>query len=329
MRSILGILAALLLAVLVACGGSDGDGQAAGGGFVTIGTGAVTGVYYPAGGALAKLINDRRDELGLRASVESTGGSVYNINAVLSGELTVGIAQSDRQYQAVQGLREWEEQPQSELRAICSLHGELITLLAAVDADIAEVADLSGKRVNIGNPGSGQRANSEDVLRAFGLDAGSDLAAEGLVAAEAPQVLQDGRLDAFFYTVGHPNGNITQATSGRRTVRFIPIHGEAIDALVAERPYYAHGEIPVSLYPQADNDSPVPTFGVTATLVTAASVDEEVIYAFTNTIFANLATLREMHPALQNLDAAQMVQGLSAPLHAGAERALREHGLID
>ncbi|TVR11590.1 MAG: TAXI family TRAP transporter solute-binding subunit [Planctomycetota bacterium] len=319
-----------LMAFLVACGGSDDGATPAGSsGFVTIGTGAVTGVYYPAGGALAKLINDRRDELGLRASVESTGGSVYNINAVLSGELTVGIAQSDRQYQAVQGLREWQDQPQADLRAICSLHGELITLLAAVDAEIHSVADLAGKRVNMGNPGSGQRANSEDVLRAFGLDTSADVSAEGLVAAEAPQVLQDGRLDAFFYTVGHPNGNITQATSGRRTVRFIPIAGEAIDALVAERPYYAHGDIDVSLYPQADNQEAVPTFGVTATVVTSAAVDEDVIYAFTSTIFDNLELLREMHPALRGLDPVQMVEGLSAPLHPGAERALREQGLIE
>ncbi|TVR42763.1 MAG: TAXI family TRAP transporter solute-binding subunit [Planctomycetota bacterium] len=333
--SVIGLCALAAAAVLSGCGSSaDQDGSSAAAApaaspFVTIGTGGVTGVYYPVGGAIANMINGRRSELGLRASVESTGGSVYNINAVLSGDLTIGIAQSDRQYEAVNGLGDWAGAPQSQLRAIAGLHQEVITLVAAAEAGIAGVADLRGKRVAIGNPGSGQRGNSEEVLAAFGLDPASDLNAEGLVAAESPRVLQDGRIDAFFYTVGHPNGNITEATSGRRQVRLVPISGEAIDAIVAAKPFYSHARIPMRLYPNAANEEDyVESFGVSATLVTSAAVDEATVYAITQTIFENLERLRGQHPALGGLEAEGMLSGLSAPLHPGAERYLREAGLL-
>jgi TRAP transporter TAXI family solute receptor len=284
--------------------------------FVTIGTGGVTGVYYPAGGAVAKIINKDRKALGIRASVESTGGSVYNINAVLSGDLQIGIAQSDRQYQASKGLAEWEGKPQEKLRAICSLHPEVVTLIATVDSGIADVMGLKGKRVNIGNPGSGQRGNSLDVLTAFGLD-----------AAEAPRVLQDGRLDAFFYTVGHPNGNITEATTGGRTVTIVPISGEAVDKLVAEKPYYAKATIPHRLYGRAANKADIPSFGVTATMVTSADVSEETVYKITKQLFTNLDALKGMHPALNVLTPESMLSGLSAPIHPGAMKYYKEAGL--
>ncbi|MBC7360646.1 MAG: TAXI family TRAP transporter solute-binding subunit, partial [Desulfacinum sp.] len=126
--------------------------------FVTIGTGGITGVYYPTGGAICKIVNNKRDQYGIRCTVESTGGSVFNINAVLAGDLEFGIAQSDRQYQAIKGEAEWQDKgPQQDLRAVFSIHPEAITLVAAEDAGIKSVQDLKGKRVNIGNPGSGQR----------------------------------------------------------------------------------------------------------------------------------------------------------------------------
>jgi TRAP transporter TAXI family solute receptor len=297
--------------------------------FVTIGTGGVTGVYYPTGGAIGKIVNKKRKEYGLRVTVESTGGSVFNINAIMSGDLEFGIAQSDRQYQAVKGLAEWEGKPQEKLRAICSIHPESITLAAAEDSGIVGMADLKGKTVNIGNPGSGQRQNSIDALAAFGIDFENDLKAESLKAAEAPKMLQDGRIDAFFYTVGHPSGAFKEATSGRRKVRFIPIEGAELDGLLAEYPYYARSIIEIANYPQALNEADINSFGVKATFVTSADVEDDVVYAITKEIFENLEEFKGSHPAYSVLTKENMLEGLSAPIHPGALKYYKEAGLME
>jgi TRAP transporter TAXI family solute receptor len=226
--------------------------------FVTIGTGGITGVYYPTGGAIARMVNFKRKEYGIRATVESTGGSVFNINAIMSGDLEFGVAQSDRQYQAVQGIANWKDKgPQKDLRAVFSIHPETVDLIAAVDAGINSLADLKGKRVNIGNIGSGYRKNAIDALVANGLDFNKDFHAESLRAAEAPGLIQDGRIDAAFYTVGHPSGYYKEATSGVRKVKFVPI--ENVDGLLAKYPYYAKAVTRVKeLYPGAKNDANVP-----------------------------------------------------------------------
>ncbi len=295
--------------------------------FVTIGTGGITGVYYPTGGAIAKMVNKKRKQYGIRATVESTGGSVFNINAVMSGDLEFGIAQSDRQYQAVHGLAEWEKKgPQKDLRAVFSIHPESVTLVAAVDAGIKDIRDLKGKKVNIGNPGSGQRQNAIDALETVGIDYKKDLQAESAKASEAPGLLQDGRIDAFFYTVGHPSGAIKEATSGARKVRFASITG--IDKLLAKYPYYARSVIPVAMYPGAQNDKDVPTFGVKATLVTSAKVPDDVVYAITKEVFDNFDDFKKLHPAYSTLTKESMLEGLSAPLHPGAVKYFKEVGLM-
>lgn len=313
---------ALLLAScgLVSCGGDRVT-------FVTIGTGGVTGLYYPTGGAIARMVNQQRDRYGIKMTVESTAGSVYNINAVLSGDLEFGVAQSDRQYQAYHGLAEWAGQgPRKELRSVLSIHPESITLIAALGSGIEEVAGLRGKRVNLGNPGSGQLQNSRDVLGAAGLSE-DDLAAEYVKAVEAPALLNDGRIDAFFYTVGHPNGNIKEATAGRIKVFIVPIRGAGIEAMVRELPYYAPSIIPASFYPQAANTGDIGTVGVKATLVTSAAVDAGIVYSITREIFERLDDFKTLHPAYQVLTPESMLQGLSAPLHPGAMRYYRESGL--
>jgi TRAP transporter TAXI family solute receptor len=233
--------------------------------FVTIGTGGITGVYYPTGGAIARMVNAKRKEYGIRATVESTGGSVFNVNAVMSGDLEFGVVQSDRQFQAIKGIANWEDKgPQKDLRAVFSIHPETVDLIAAVDANINSLADLKGKRVNIGNIGSGYRKNSIDALMANGLDYEKDFHAESLKAAEAPGLIQDGRLDAAFYTVGHPSGYYKEATSGKRKVKFVPITN--IESLLDKYPYYAKAMTQVTkFYPAAANDSDVATFGVKAT----------------------------------------------------------------
>ena len=295
--------------------------------YVTIGTGGVTGVYYPTGGAIGRIVNKKRKEYGIRVTVESTGGSVFNVNAVMAGDLEFGIVQSDRQYQAWNGIADWEDKgPQKDLRAICSFHPESITLVAAIESGIEKFMDLKEKRVNIGNPGSGQRQNSIDALTNAGIDYEKDLKAESLKAAEAPKMLQDGRIDAFFYTVGHPAGAIKEATSGRRKVKFIAI--EDIQGLLDKYPYYAKAYIPIEFYPMAENKEDVATFGVKATFVTSAKVPDDVVYAVTKEVFDNLEDFKELHPAYKILTKENMMDGLSAPLHPGAEKYFKEVGLI-
>jgi TRAP transporter TAXI family solute receptor len=321
-----GIFAGLALAASVLMGFGPAQAKTQ---FVTIGTGGITGVYYPTGGAIAKMVNKKKKEYGIRATVESTGGSVFNINAVMNGDLEFGIAQSDRQFQAVKGQAEWKDKgPQKDLRSVFSIHPEAVTLVAAVDAGINSIQDLKGKKVNIGNPGSGQRQNAIDALTAVGINYEKDLKAESIKASEAASLLQDGRIDAFFYTVGHPSGSIKEATSGARKVRIASISGSGIDALLAKYPYYAKATIPASLYPGAENDKDIQTFGVKATLITSAKVPDEVVYAITKEVFDNFDDFKKLHPAYATLTKEQMLEGLSAPIHPGAMKYYKEVGLI-
>ncbi len=321
----------LLLAMgLAACGGPESEsdsGDASPGKkvFLAIGTGSHSGVYFPTGGAIAEMIN-RKTEYGIKATAEPTGGSVYNIDQVLRGGLDFGVAQSDRQYQAYNGLAEWEDDgPQTELRSVFSIHAEAVTLVAADDASILSMSDLKGKAINIGNPGSGQRQNAIDALTAAGIDFEADLQAEQVQAGEAPSLLQDDRIDAFFYTVGHPSGAIHEATAGRRKVRFVPI--TEVDALLEKYPYYARTKIPLGLYKNSLNEEDVETFGVKATFITRASVGEDIVYAFAKEVFDNLEEFKTMHPAYGELTREKMLEGLSAPLHPGAQRYYNEIGL--
>lgn len=295
--------------------------------FVTIGTGGVTGVYYPTGGAIAKIVNKKSDTYGIKATVESTRGSVYNINALLTGDLEFGIAQSDRQYQAVNGSAEWKKSgPQNNLRSVFSIHPEAITLICSKACNVTSVNGLKGKRVNIGNPGSGQLQNSKDVLSAFNINL-DDISAEYVKAVEAPGLLQDEKIDAFFYTVGHPNGNIKEATSGRIKVNFIPIKGEGIDRMLDNFPYYTKAIIPGTFYPLTGGKD-VESIGVKATLVTSRRVDKAVVYAITREVFENLEKFKTLHPAYAVLTKKNMLQGLSAPIHKGALLYYKEAGLI-
>ncbi len=297
--------------------------------FVTIGTGGVTGVYYPAGGAISKMVNKKYKQYGIKATVESTGGSVYNINAVLNRDLDFGICQSDREYQAWYGLAEWKNKgPQKNLRSVFALHPESITLVASVDSGIKSVADLKGKRVNLGNPGSGQLQNAKDILKAFGVPL-SSIHPEYVKAVEAPGLLQDGRIDAFFFTVGHPNGNIKEATSGRIKVIIVPIEGPAVDKLIKEHPYYAKSTILKKFYPMSANKNAViNTVGVKALLVTNKKESSKVVYAVTKEVFENLDTFKKLHPAFEILTKQNMLEGLTAPIHRGALKYYKESGLI-
>lgn len=295
---------------------------------VTIGTGAVTGVYYPTGKAIAKIVNKKGKEHGVQVKVESTGGSVFNVNAIIVGDLEFGIVQSDRQYQAWNGIKDWKDRgPQKKLRSICSFHPESIVLIAGDDTGIETLIDLKGKHINIGNLGSGPRGNAIDAMQSCGIEWRRELSAEGIRAADSAKLLQNGRIDAFFYTVGHPNESIKEATAGKRKVHFVPLTGDCIDQLVAKWLYYAKAYIPISFYPMARNKENVETFGVKATFCTSADVPENVVYIITREFFNNLEDFKKLHPAYGVLTKHNMLEALSAPIHPGAMKYYKEAGL--
>ncbi len=295
---------------------------------VTIGTGAVTGVYYPTGKAIAKILNKKGKEHGVQVKVESTGGSVFNVNAIIVGDLEFGIVQSDRQYQAWNGIKDWKDRgPQKKLRSICSFHPESIVLIAGDDTGIETLMDLKGKHINIGNLGSGSRGNAIDAMLSCGIEWRRELSAEGIRAADSAKLLQNGRIDAFFYTVGHPNESIKEATAGKRKVHFVPLTGDCIDQLVAKWLYYAKAYIPISFYPMARNKENVETFGVKATFCASADVPENVVYIITREIFNNLEDFKKLHPAHGVLIKHNMLEALSAPIHPGAMKYYKEAGL--
>ncbi len=296
--------------------------------FISIGTGGVTGVYYPAGGAICRLVNRDRAEHGIRCGVESTGGSIFNLNALRDGELEFGIVQSDWQFHSYNGTSQFEEQgPHEELRAIFSLHPEPFTVVARADAGISTFEDLEGKRVNIGNPGSGQRATMDVVMDAMGWSTDIFSQATELPPGEQALALCDNNVDAIVYTVGHPSGAIQEATTACDTV-LVNVDNDAIRELVDERDYYRMATIPGGMYRGTDED--VTTFGVGATFVSSTDVSDDVAYAVTRAIMSDLDAFKGLHPALDILVAEQMVtDGNSAPLHPGAERYYREAGLLE
>ncbi len=295
--------------------------------YVTIGTGGVTGVYYPTGGAICRLVNKTRSEHGIRCSVESTGGSIYNLNAIAAGELDMGVAQSDWQYHAYNGTSKFEEQgPNKDLRAVFSVHPEPFTMVARADSGIKNFDDIKGKRVNIGNPGSGQRGTMEVVMEAKGMSVDDLKLASELKAAEQASALCDNKIDAMVYVVGHPNGSIKEATTSCDSV-LVNVAGPAIDKLVKERPYYRKATIPGGMY--RGNPEDTQTFGVGATFVTSAKVPDEVIYNVVKAVFENFDDFKKLHPAFGVLKKEEMVKdGLSAPLHEGAKKYYKEAGLL-
>ena len=296
--------------------------------FISIGTGGVTGVYYPTGGAICRLVNKSRKEHGIRCAVESTGGSVYNINTIKAGELEFGVAQSDWQHHAYNGTSKFEgDAAFPGIRAVMSVHPEPFTLIVRGDSGIASFEDLKGKRVNVGNPGSGQRATMEVVMDAFGIGMGDLALATKYKGSEMAKQLCDGNIDAMIYTIGHPAAAIKEATT-TCDAKLVSVTGAPIDKLVADNPFYRVATIPGGMYKGTDSDTT--TFGVGATFVTSADVPEDVVYVVAKSVMENIDDFRGLHPAFANLDPAQMVKdGLSAPLHPGAEKAYKELGLLN
>ena len=296
--------------------------------FVTIGTGGVTGVYYAAGGAICRLVNKDRAKHGIRCSVESTGGSVFNVNTIKAGELDFGFSQSDVQYNAakgagpVQGRRRLRRPARRVLGASRAVHR----------------ASRARKRTSSRSPTSRASASTSATParararrwrscspRWAGRSRDFSLASE-LKADEHGPALCDGKIDGFFYGVGHPSANIQDPTTSCGA-KLVSLTGPAVDKLVADKPYYAKATIPGGLYP--NNPEPTQTYGVLATVVTSAKVPADTVYQVVKAVFDNFEEFKKLHPALANLKPEDMVKdGLSAPLHDGAARYYKEKGWI-
>jgi TRAP transporter TAXI family solute receptor len=292
--------------------------------FITIGTGGVTGVYYAVGGAVCRLMNKDRAKTGIRCSVESTGGSVFNANAIKSGELDFGLSQSDIQYNATKGEAQFKGKADPDLRAVFSVHPEPFTVLARKEAGVTKFEDFKGKRFNVGNPGSGTLASMEELLKQMGwTKADFSLAAE-LKADEQGTALCDNKIDGFFYGVGHPSAAIQDPTTACGA-KLVPLTGKAVDDLVKAHSYYAIATIPGGMY--ANNPNPTTTYGVLATMITSSKVADQTVYELVKAVFENFDEFKKLHPAFANLDPKKMVKdGLSAPLHPGAVKYYKEKG---
>ncbi|KAB2848488.1 MAG: TAXI family TRAP transporter solute-binding subunit [Hyphomicrobiaceae bacterium] len=295
--------------------------------FITIGTGGVTGVYYAVGGAICRLLNKDRKTHGIRCSVESTGGSAFNINTIKSGELDFGMAQSDVHFNATKGIAQFKDSGAfADLRAVFSVHPEPFTVVARKEANVTKFEDFKGKRFNVGNPGSGTRASFDEFLTALGWKVSDFSLASELKADEHGAALCDNKIDGFYYAVGHPAANIQDPTT-TCGAKLISLTGPAVEKLVAGKPYYARATIPGGMY--ANNPQPTNTYGVLATLVTSAKTPDATVYQLVKAVFDNFDEFKKLHPAFANLDPAKMVKdGLSAPLHPGALKYYKEKGWV-
>ncbi len=304
-----------------------GLGHAAESEFIIIGTGGVTGVYYPTGGSICRMVNRNRKEHGIRCAVESTQGSVYNVAGLRSKDLDMAVVQADIQEHAYKGTEEFKDAgPHSELRALFSLHSELFTLVVRKDSGINSLAELKGKRVNIGNPGSGQRAIMDRLMQALDWSYGDFLKTFEYKSAEQAKALCRDRFDAMVFVAGHPSGSIKEATVECESV-LLDVTGPAVDQLVAAHSYYRPLTIPGGMYRGTERD--VRTFGLAATFVTTSRVSDEVAYHVVKAVFENLDTFTQLHPAFRGLQREDMIRNdLAAPMHDGAIKYYKEAGLM-
>jgi uncharacterized protein len=294
--------------------------------FASIGTGQMNGIYYPVGQAICKIVNRNLRTDGVRCSPEATPGSVYNVAAIRSAELEFGIIQSDVEFAAYNGKGEWAGRPFRGLRSVFSLYPELVTVIARADAHIGTLADLAGRRVNVGSKGTGTRATWDAIEAELGWSNEKRVRPMELKAEATTSALCTGTIDASLLIVGHPSPLVIAQRASCR-VNFVAINGPAIDKLLRDHSYYQRGAIPAETYGLAAD---VPTFGSLATLVTSVSVDPHVVAVIAKAVLGNVAELRTLHPALARLKAEDMVSdGLTAPLHPAAAQVYKELRLLE
>lgn len=295
--------------------------------YISIGTGAITGVYYPAGGAICRLVNRGRKDHGIRCSVESTGGSVSNLNAIRNGAIDFGIVQSDWQYHAYNGTGFFADQkPFKELRTVLSLYSETFSIAVTEKSGISKIDDLLNKKVNFGPQGSGVHATMEVLSDVKGWTKESFSAVTYLQPSEQPRALCDGKIDAMVYVAGNPNGVLQEAAQTCK-IKIIPIDKPTIDKLIEKNPFYVKSIIPGGMYSGNPND--IETFGVKASIVTSDKQSAEVVYNLVKAVMENFDNFKTLHPVFSTLKREEMLKdGNSAPAHPAAERYFREAKLL-
>ena len=320
-RTLIAIPVLLLVLLCVSCAQTEAPPTN-----VKVGAGAPAGIYDDLVRTLARIVNEHQASTGLRLESVASQGSVANVNAVAVGDVQFGITQADDLFNAVNGLGEWADKgAQEDLRSVVGIYSEVVTLVAGGDSGILSIADLQGKRVDIGLVGSGTRQNAIDALEAAGLDWQKDIELTEMNVDDRLTAFMSGQLDAFFFTVGHPSVEVKFATFSARRARLIPLDG--IDSLLVENPFYTSQAIPLGRYPRALNEASTATVGVRATLVTSASVPDDVVYAVTKTAFENVEKFREYFPEFAELRSGDPLEGLTAPLHPGALKYFQEAGI--
>jgi len=293
--------------------------------FITIGTGGITGTYYPTGGALCRMLNKEKKQTAIRCSVESTGGSVYNVSALKAGELDFVIAQSDTVFQAYNGQGKFRKNPDKNLRAVLGIYPELLAFVTRKDSNIKSLHDMKGKKINLDVLGSGTRMTTEIVMKALAIKT-KDLAFKSQESAtEGPNLLSEKKIHGYFGVFGHPTANIKDAANSV-AIHLVPIKGKAIDALIKKYPYYVKGTILASFYKGLTKD--IPSIGVKALLVSSRKLDNKVVYLLTKSILDNFEEFKKLHPAYNTISKKSLLEGLSVPLHRGAKRAFKEAGLL-
>jgi TRAP transporter TAXI family solute receptor len=294
--------------------------------FITIGTGGVTGVYYPSGGATCKIVNLGRAEHGVRCSVETTLGSIDNLEKLRSGEIDFGYVQSDWQFHAYNGTSRFEEIGAFEdLRSVYSLHAEVATIVVREQSPFLTFDDLKGARINIGGKGSGSAASWNAVSNRLGWTEADQSGLSGLKTSELADALCSGTIDGFFELIGQPAALIEE-TQAKCDIRIIGIEGEAVDALLREMPYFMHASIPAGRYGLAE---PVSSFGVLATFVTSARMPDAIVRTLVQAVFDNFDSFKPLHPAFAELETGDLIgYKMTAPLHPGALTFFEEKGLV-
>ncbi|GBF12166.1 TAXI family TRAP transporter solute-binding subunit [Tepidibacillus infernus] len=303
----------LLSIALVGCGDQGGSNQ------LIIATGGTSGTYYPLGGGIAQIIKDNTD---MDATAQTTGASAENMRLIASEEVDLAFTQTDIADYAVKGT-EMFDKPVENLQAIASLYNETVQIVLPADSDIKSVADLKGRRVSVGDAGSGVEANAKQILEIYGLTF-DDLQAERLSFGDSSQKIQDGQLDAAFITAGAPTSAVSEL-SATKGVKILNLNDDKIQGLIAKYPYYTEEVIPAGTYSGQNED--VKTVAVKAMLVARSGLSEDQVYNITKALFENLGGLVAINKKAEQISLETATQGISLPLHPGAAKYFEEKGI--
>lgn len=292
---------------------------------IVIGGGSVAGVYFPAAGAICRVVSQQTPDR--RCLVETNANSSTNLERLTGGLLDFAVVQSDWLMHASRGTSLFRpDGPDDTLRAVLSLHAEALTLVVRAGTRIEKPEDLKNRRLNLGPAYTYQRVLTEALLRVIDLDEDDLAQVMELSTAEQFTALCTGELDAAAVVAAHPSPVLADAMQ-RCDLRLVPITGDAVDTLIEDRKEFAAAIVPGGLYAGAPDD--IPTFGLRAVLATTTQVEEEIVEAVVKAVLDALPTLTDQHPALAHLDRETMATaGIALPLHAGAQRAFKARGLI-